>query len=169
TIIVIDNLVTLHDLRLAVGAVAIERAELLAFLLAGDVPGADLLRGRGIDIVDDLQTFAIKLVGILAAGVDRAVVNIEDVGLAVGGDWQERELLRFGRIGHVVERNARFRLLAGGLFVGIAARVVVMAEDQYLLLPVDAQIVAARTRIAGNKGERLDVLWIAHVGDHDAE
>src|SRR5262245_14483072 len=44
-----------------------------------------------------------------------------------------------------------------------------MAEDQDLLLPVDAQIVAARARIAGNERKRLDVLRIAHVRDQDAE
>src|SRR5262245_15761985 len=97
-VVIINNFVALNDLRLAVGTIAIERTELLALLLASDVPGADLLRGRRIAVVDDLQTFAIELVGILAAGVYIAVVDIEAVGLAIGRDWHEREFLRLGRI-----------------------------------------------------------------------
>src|SRR5882672_531052 len=169
TVVVVDDLVALDDLLSPIGAVAIERAELLALLLAGDVPGADLLDRFHIAVVDDLQALAVELGRKLRAGIDVAVVGIEPVRLAVGRDRNEGKLLRLSGIRHVVERDAGLGLLAGGLLVGIAARVIVVAEDQNLFVLVDAQIVATRARIAGNKGERLDVLRIAHVGDHDAE
>ena len=64
-IVIGDDLVALDDLRLAVGPVAIERPELLALALAGNVPGADLANGGRIAIVDDLQPFAIELGRVL--------------------------------------------------------------------------------------------------------
>src|SRR5262249_11263254 len=168
-IVVIDDLVPLHDLRLAIWPVAVERAELLAFLLAGDVPGGAPLDPIPIPVVVDLQASPLELGRELRARIDVAIVDIEAVGLAVGRDWHERELFRLGRIGHVVERHARSCLLTRRLLVGIAARVEVVAEDEDLLLPVDAQIIAARTRIARDEGERLDVLRIAHVRNQYAE
>src|SRR5215475_9763682 len=71
-IVIIDDLVTLDDLLFPVGAVAIERAELLTLLLASDVPGANLLDRFHIAVVDDLQTFAVELGRELRAGIDVA-------------------------------------------------------------------------------------------------
>src|SRR5262249_9796101 len=137
-IVVVDDFVALDDLRLAVGAVAVERTELLSLLLACHVPGADLLDRFRIAVVDDLESLAVELGRELRTSVDVAVVGIEPMRLAVGRNRDESQLLRMRRIGHVVERDTGSGLLAGGLFVGIAARIVVVAKDEYLLLLVDA-------------------------------
>src|SRR5258705_6393763 len=93
TVVVVDDLVTLNDLLLAVRTVAIERAELLALLLAGHVPGADLLDRLHITVVNDLQALAVELGRELRAGIDVAVVGIEPMRLALGRDRNESKLL----------------------------------------------------------------------------
>ena len=44
-----------------------------------------------------------------------------------------------------------------------------MAEDQNLLLGIDAQIGAAPARVAGDEAKRLDIGGIAHIRDDHAE
>src|SRR5712691_2056335 len=96
------------------------------------------------------------------------VIDFEPVRAPVWSCQEEAERPRIRRIGDVVEGHPGLNWLPCGGLNGIRATRILSA-DQDLLVVVDAQVVASRTRIARDETEDLHVPWIANVGNKYSE